>query len=129
MITVGGTDATIDDARGDLASALGARVGEIFVIRPDGLVLCRINDPAQLGDVTKHLTAGTAPTHFDAAATVTAVGNSDEARREHVWLELSNALDQADPADREGLLVRLALVLGSQASTADFDSALGSASR
>lgn len=129
VITVGGADATVDDASGDLASALGARVGEIFVIRPDGLVLCRISDPAQLGDVAKHLTAGTAPTHFDAAVSVTAAAVGDDARREHVWLALSNALDQAEPADREGMLVRLAMILGSQASTADFDSALGSASR
>ncbi|WP_092807579.1 FAD-dependent monooxygenase [Rhodococcus globerulus] len=129
VITVGGGDATIDDARGDLAAALGARVGEIFVIRPDGLVLCRISDPAQLGDVAKHLTAGTAPTHFDAAVSVTAAAVGDDALREHVWLALSNALDQAEPADREGMLVRLAMILGSQASTADFDSAVGSASR
>ncbi|MDV8070427.1 FAD-dependent monooxygenase [Rhodococcus sp. IEGM 1366] len=129
VITVGGADATVDDASGDLAAALGARVGEIFVIRPDGLVLCRISDPAQLGDVAKHLTAGTAPTHFDAAVSVTAAAVGDDARREHVWLALSNALDQAEPADREGMLVRLAMILGSQASTADFDSAVGSASR
>ena len=51
VITAGTTDSTIPDVEGDLASALGARVGEIFVIRPDGLVLCRISDPAQLSDV------------------------------------------------------------------------------
>ena len=124
MITAGTTDSTIPDVEGDLASALGARVGEIFVIRPDGLVLCRISDPAQLSDVAKHLTAGTAPTHFDSALSVTPTVIDDEGHREHVWLALSNALDQADPSDREGLLVRLALILGSQATSTSFDVAL-----
>jgi len=82
-------------------------VGEIFVIRPDGLVLCRISDPTQLNDVAKHLTAGTAPTHFDTAQSATTAVVDDECHREHVWLALSNALDQADPSDREAMLVRL----------------------
>ncbi len=78
------------------------------MIRPDGLALCRISDPTQLNDVAKHLTAGTAPTHFDSQQSVTTTVIDDEGRREHVWLTLSNALDQADPSDREAMLVRLA---------------------
>ncbi|NMM86075.1 aromatic ring hydroxylase [Rhodococcus sp. SRB_17] len=129
VTTVGGTHGAIPDTRGDLASSLGAGDGEIFVIRPDGLVLCRISDPAQLIDVAKHLTAGTAPTQLDATASVTSEAVGDEARREHVWLSLSDALDTAEPADREGLLVRLAMILGSRANSEDFDKALGSATR
>ncbi|AZI65204.1 MULTISPECIES: FAD-dependent monooxygenase [Rhodococcus] len=124
VITVGTTDSTVPDAEGNLASALGARVGEIFVIRPDGLALCRISDPTQLNDVAKHLTAGTAPTHFDTAQSATTAVVDDEGHREHVWLALSNALDQADPSDREAMLVRLALILGSQATSTSFDVAL-----
>ena len=124
VITVGTTDSTVPDAEGNLASALGARVGEIFVIRPDGLVLCRISDPTQLNDVAKHLTAGTAPTHFDTAQSATTAVVDDEGHREHVWLALSNALDQADPSDREAMLARLALILGSQATSTTFDVAL-----
>jgi 3-(3-hydroxy-phenyl)propionate hydroxylase len=129
VITAGTNDSTIRDAEGNLASALGARVGEIFVIRPDGLTLCRISDPTQLNDVAKHLTAGTAPTHFDTAQSATTAVIDDEGHREHVWLALSNALDQADPSDREAMLVRLALILGSQATSTSFDAALKSATR
>lgn len=78
VITVGTTDSTVPDPK-QSRICLGARVGEIFVIRPDGLALCRISDPTQLNDVAKHLTAGTAPTHFDSQQSVTTTVIDDEA--------------------------------------------------
>jgi 3-(3-hydroxy-phenyl)propionate hydroxylase len=106
-----------------ITAALGARAGEVFVVRPDGLLLCRVRDLASLAGLGRRLAAGMAP-----AADLTAsrqVGDSKpaavpagEAHREEVWLALSRALDDADPADREGLLTRLAFLLADQVDTA-----------
>jgi 3-(3-hydroxy-phenyl)propionate hydroxylase len=41
---------------------------------------------------------------------------------------LSEALDQADEADREGFLTRLAMLLGSQSGRREFEEALAASS-
>ncbi|WP_407108014.1 FAD-dependent monooxygenase [Rhodococcus aetherivorans] len=125
---VGGTAAdgvTVLDAP-DLAEALGATAGEAFVIRPDGLLLCRV-PVAELSGVAAALRAGTAPEGPAVPARPAQVLTDDEQRRENVWLGLSDALDQVDPSDREGFLVRLALQLGSQAGHREFEEAIAAA--
>ncbi|WP_433408429.1 FAD-dependent monooxygenase [Saccharomonospora azurea] len=104
--------AVIEDADGELAQALGARDGEVFVVRPDGLILCRVTDLSALSDVARHVTAGTAPTGGVAPSRVETREPSPELGREHVWLALSDALDAAEEADREATLTRLAMLLG-----------------
>ncbi|GCE37014.1 probable aromatic ring hydroxylase [Rhodococcus wratislaviensis] len=115
----------LDDSDGALAQALGASAGECFVIRPDGLVLCRIRDLSLLGDVPAHLRAATAPVLGVVPATA---ATPEELLRENVWTGLSEALDQAEESDREGFLTRLALLLGSQSGRREFEEALAAAS-
>ena len=65
---------TVVAADAELAEALGARAGEVFVVRPDGLVLARLDGVARVGEVADHLLAGTAPTGpapADTGATLT----------------------------------------------------------
>ncbi|UYF92732.1 FAD-dependent monooxygenase [Rhodococcus aetherivorans] len=127
-VAVGGTaddGVTVLDAP-DLAEALGATAGEAFVIRPDGLLLCRV-PVAELSGVAAALRAGTAPEGPAVPARPAQVLTDDEQRRENVWLGLSDALDQVDPSDREGFLVRLALQLGSQAGHREFEEAIAAA--
>ena len=124
---VGGApaDVTVLDAP-DLIEALGARAGEAFVIRPDGLVLCRV-PVAGLSGVADALRTGTAPDGPAVPARPADALTDDEERRENVWLGLSAAIDQADESDREGFLTRLALVLGSQVGRREFEEAVAAA--
>ncbi|CRK50816.1 FAD binding domain protein [Rhodococcus sp. RD6.2] len=119
--------AVVPDADGGVVAALGARDGEVFVIRPDGVLLCRIDGVDRIDDVVRHLILGDAP----AGASVT-VDNGPaidpaESRRENVWMGLSDALDQVSETDREGFLTRLALVLGSQVGRREFEEAVAAA--
>ncbi|MFE7423569.1 FAD-dependent monooxygenase [Rhodococcus sp. NPDC057529] len=118
----------LDDPDGVLAQALGASAGECFVIRPDGLVLCRVRDLSLLGDVPAHLRAATAPVHGVVPAHTETTATPQELLRENVWTGLSEALDQAEDSDREGFLTRLALLLGSQSGRREFEEALAAAS-
>ncbi|QSE93684.1 FAD-dependent monooxygenase [Rhodococcus pseudokoreensis] len=118
----------LDDPDGALAQALGASAGECFVIRPDGLVLCRIRDLSLLGDVPAHLRAATAPVLGVVPAHTETTATPGELLRENVWTGLSEALDQAEDSDREGFLTRLALLLGSQSGRREFEEALAAAS-
>jgi len=125
----GAADLTVlDDPDGALAQALGASAGECFVIRPDGLVLCRVRDLSLLGDVHDHLKTATAPTLGVVPAHTETTATPDELLRENVWMGLSEALDQAEESDREGFLTRLALLLGSQSGRREFEEALAAAS-
>ncbi|OUS95452.1 FAD-dependent monooxygenase [Rhodococcus sp. NCIMB 12038] len=119
----------LDDPDGVLAQALGASAGECFVIRPDGLVLCRIRDLSLLGDVPAHLRAATAPVLGVVPAHTETAATPEELLRENVWTGLSEALDQAEESDREGFLTRLALLLGSQSGRREFEEALAAASQ
>ncbi|MEE2061412.1 FAD-dependent oxidoreductase [Rhodococcus artemisiae] len=117
---------TVLDAA-DLAGALGATAGEAFVIRPDGLLLCRV-PVARLSGVAAALHAGVAPAGDALPARPAEQVTADEQRRENVWLGLSTALDQVAEDDREGFLTRLALMLGSQVDHRQFEEAIAAAS-
>lgn len=106
----------------DLVEALGATAGEAFVIRPDGLLLCRV-PVADLDGVAAALRSGAAPAGAELPARPAEQVTEDDQRRENVWLGLSTALDQAAEDDREGFLARLALVLGSQVDRRQFEEA------
>ncbi|MGA4691710.1 FAD-dependent monooxygenase [Rhodococcus sp. AB351] len=110
----------------DLVEALGATAGEAFVIRPDGLLLCRV-PVADLDGVAASLRSGAAPAGAELPARPAEQVTEDDQRRENVWLGLSTALDQAAEEDREGFLTRLALVLGSQVDRRQFEEAIAAA--
>ncbi|AEF41222.1 FAD-dependent monooxygenase [Hoyosella subflava] len=105
-----------------LSEALGARPGEVFVIRPDGLVLARVSSMVQLSRIAEHLRVGTAPIGGQVLVHMSSVLAPEERLRENVWAGLSDALDQVD--DREGFLTRLAMLLGSQTGQREFQEAL-----
>ncbi len=110
----------------DLADALGATPGEVFVIRPDSLLLCRV-PVGELSGVADALRTGSAPDGPAVPARPAEALTADEQRRENVWLGLSAALDQAGESDREGFLARLALLLGSQVGHREFEEAVAAA--
>lgn len=108
----------------DLNEALGATAGEAFVVRPDGLLLCRSPtwtvSPASLR-------SGAAPAGAALPARPAEQVTEDDQRRENVWLGLSITLGRAPEDDREGFLARLALVLGSQVDRRQFEEAIAAA--
>jgi 3-(3-hydroxy-phenyl)propionate hydroxylase len=102
---------------GDVPDAWGAAPGEVFVVRPDGLLLAR--GPVQdLAGLPEHLRTGTgvAPAVLPTDAAAAAL-TPEQARREAAWLSLSAALDTVAPDDREGFLTRLALLLADRNDT------------
>ncbi|QBF46290.1 FAD-dependent oxidoreductase [Janibacter limosus] len=106
-IALGGTvtpDAVtvLDD--GGTAQSWSVPAGEIVVVRPDGLVLARGRTDELVG-LGERLLGGGETSSIDGEVAVL-----DE--REQVWLDLSDALDGTQ--DREGLLARLAFVLGAE---------------
>ena len=119
--------AVVPDADGGVVATLGARDGEVFVIRPDGLLLCRIDGIARIDDVVRHLGQGDAPVGATTAVAGGPTIDPAELRRENVWMGLSDALDQVAGSDREGFLTRLALVLGSQVGQREFEEAVAAA--
>lgn len=105
----------VPDPRGELAAAWGAEPGELYVVRPDGLLLAR-GRSLELADIPAHLAAGgatVAPLGDAAGAAV--VLPEDQARREQVWLTLSDGLDAVPADDREQFLARVVLLLGDRA--------------
>ncbi len=117
----------VPDPDGAVVAALGARDSEVFVIRPDGVLLCRLDGVAQIGEVVRHLSLGTAPTGGPSVIDSGPSIDPAELRRENVWMGLSDALDQVAGNDREGFLIRLALVLGSQLGQREFEEAVAAA--
>ncbi|GAB3344569.1 FAD-dependent oxidoreductase [Modestobacter lapidis] len=111
---------TVPDDAGDLARAWGADPGEVFVVRPDGLLLAR-GPVADLTGLPARVRAGRGPTTGTPVADgVDGVGpplTAGQQRREAAWLALSAALDTVLPDDREGFLARLALLLADQVDT------------
>ncbi|MFF3178804.1 hypothetical protein ACFYVD_02935 [Rhodococcus pyridinivorans] len=110
----------------DLVEALGATAGEAFVVRPDGLLLCRV-PVADLDSVAASLRSGAAPAGGELPARPAEQVTEDDQRRENVWLGLSITLGRAPEDDREGFLARLALVLGSQIDRRQFEEAIAAA--
>lgn len=117
----------VDD--GSLAAELGGQ-GRIVVVRPDGLIQCRLADARDLASAATAVTGGSgfARTGTDG------VGNAHnpvegQNRREEAWLSLSAALDAVPSEEREGFLTRLALVLGASATESVFAAAIDTSSR
>jgi 3-(3-hydroxy-phenyl)propionate hydroxylase len=106
----------LSDSDGALAEALGGRPGEIFVIRPDALLLGRFADAAALGDpgaLARHVLGG-----GDSLGTDGERSRREPSGGERMWRTLSDALD-AVPADaREAFLTRLTLLLAPHARNA-----------
>ena len=105
----------------------GAEPGEVFVVRPDGLLLAR-GRADDLADLPQRVLAGGVVVETEAgpADAVVAVP-ADEARRESAWLALSDSINAVPSDDREGFLARLALLLGDQVPTDDFAQAVATA--
>lgn len=128
-----GTDAeqiagtVLADAEGALAAALGARPGELFVVRPDGLLMAR-GRGAELVGILERLTTGGGAAHADVPETVVDVDPA-EAAREKVWLDLSAGINEVPADDREGFMARLALLLGDRVGPDAFADAVAVASR
>jgi 3-(3-hydroxy-phenyl)propionate hydroxylase len=116
-----------DPARGGVAAAWGAAPGEVFVVRPDGLLLAR-GQVADLAELPARLAAGrAAPTGVldtrDPGAALPAV----QARREAAWLAVSDGINSVPADDREGFLARVVLQLGDRIDTEDLLAALSTA--
>jgi 3-(3-hydroxy-phenyl)propionate hydroxylase len=109
-VSVAAQPVVVDPA---MQQALGARDGEVFVVRPDGLLLARLHSTAELDRVAGSVREGRAPEGGRMAPEWPDPTPPAERHLEHLWLSLSRALDEAGPGDREGLLTRLALLLGS----------------
>ena len=119
--------AELDDESGELAAAWAARPGEVFVIRPDGLLLARGPVAGHAG-LPAHLRAGGSAAAGPSQAGADAVALPPaEAAREAAWLALSAGLDAVPTGDREGVLARLALLLADRVGTDDFLAAVSTA--
>ncbi|MGY1644411.1 FAD-dependent oxidoreductase [Geodermatophilus sp. SYSU D00703] len=117
----------LDEGPGGLVEAWGARPGEVFVVRPDGLLLAR--GPATgLAHLARHVhSGGAAPAAASGPGAVAVRVPADEARREAAWLVLSAGIDAVPADDREGFLARLALLLGDRLDPDDFHEAVATA--
>ena len=119
--------AELDDESGELAAAWEARPGEVFVVRPDGLLLARGPVAGHAG-LPAHLRAGGPAAAVPSQAGADAVALPPaEAAREAAWLALSAGLDSVPADDREGVLARLALLLADRVGTDDFLTAVSTA--
>jgi 3-(3-hydroxy-phenyl)propionate hydroxylase len=103
------------DSDGALAAPLGMAPGEVFVTRPDGLLLGRFTDLDALGDpgaLAAHVLSGGAPGP-GGEVTIGQASLREPSARERMWRTLSDALDAVpDDADaREAFLTRLTLLL------------------
>jgi 3-(3-hydroxy-phenyl)propionate hydroxylase len=116
-----------DPARGGVAAAWGAAPGEVFVVRPDGLLLAR-GQVADLAELPARLAAGrAAPTGVLDTRDPVAALPADQARREAAWLAVSDGINSVPADDREGFLARVVLQLGDRIDTEDLLAALSTA--
>lgn len=113
----------VDEA---LQASLGALNGEVFVVRPDGLLLARLTDPVSLAKVPEVLREGRAPEGGRMAPEWPDPTPPAERHLEYLWLTLSQALDNVGPEGREGMLTRLAFLLGSMVPVNRLASAINS---
>ena len=109
-----------------LQQALGALDGEVFVVRPDGLLLARLTDPVSLSHVPDVIRDGRAPEGGRMAPDWPDPTPPAERHLEHLWLTLSQAMDSVGPQGREGMLTRLAFLLGSMVPVNRLTSAINS---
>jgi 3-(3-hydroxy-phenyl)propionate hydroxylase len=117
--------ATVPDPGRTVAKAWGARAGELYVVRPDGLLLAR-GRAGDLRGLAARVATGGSPAETTEGRTVdpdvTLPGG--EARREAAWLALSTGIDGVPADDREQFLARVALLLGDRIDPADFREAV-----
>ena len=122
----------VPDLRGEVATAWRACAGEVFVVRPDGLLLTR-RPAGDLEGLAAHVISGGAPaaeTTQETADRTVDPGVTlpvDQARRESAWLSLSAGIDAVPADDREQFLARVALLLGDRIDPADFQEAVSDA--
>jgi 3-(3-hydroxy-phenyl)propionate hydroxylase len=126
----GGDDqATVPDPGREVANAWGARRGELYVVRPDGLLLAR-GRAGELRGLAARVAAGGAVqaerTEETAGPTINpgVALPAGKARREAAWLALSQGIDAVPADDREQFLARVALLLGDRVDRADFREAV-----
>ncbi|MGK5115069.1 FAD-dependent monooxygenase [Geodermatophilus sp. CPCC 205506] len=105
---VPGGGIVLEDPDGAVAGAFGAEPGEVVVVRPDGLLLCRLPGPAGLADGAAAVRAGRAPA---GTRPVREPDRPAETDLETAWRVLSEGLDRASADGREAFLTRLALLL------------------
>ncbi len=110
----------LDDRDGDLAAALGVEPGELLVVRPDGLLLCRLRDDEPLRQLAAHVRNGTSPTPAGTgpktSSGASATPAPPETALETAWQAVSEGLDRVPRSDHAGLLTRLVLLLAEQTS-------------
>ena len=120
---------TVPDPGRELTNAWGASAGELYVVRPDGLLLAR-GRAEDLQGLAGHLaTGGVAPVEAtgetaDRTVELGVALPAGEARREAAWLALSTGIDAVAADDRESFLARVALLLGDRVDLADFREAV-----
>jgi 3-(3-hydroxy-phenyl)propionate hydroxylase len=103
--------------------------GDIVVVRPDGLVLCRVPRASRrlLAELPERLATGTAPVVDPAHLSIDQIEPHGGSGLEQVWDSLSEALDNVQ--DREGWLTRLALGLGGRCEPTAWRAAVSAADR
>jgi 3-(3-hydroxy-phenyl)propionate hydroxylase len=121
--------AVLPDPGREVAAAWGASAAELYVVRPDGLLMAR-GQGGDLRGLAAHVATGgatsaetiqeTADRTVDTAVTLP-VG---EARHEAAWLALSEGIDAVPADDREQFLARVAVLLGDRVDPADFQEAV-----
>jgi 3-(3-hydroxy-phenyl)propionate hydroxylase len=101
-----------DAARQRLAAELGTNPNEAFVIRPEGLLLARIDteQAVDIEEILRRVRTGAAEGHVPAEPELRDV-EPDAARVEEVWKGVSDALDATPAAEHTVLLAKLVLLL------------------
>lgn len=97
----------------EAAGPLGASDGEVFVIRPDGLLLARFDGPEALAGLADHILRGGTNSSVPAPAPVPDAEKLDDdlSDTERIWRALSDGLDAVPEGERESFLTRLTLLL------------------
>ncbi|QCB97834.1 aromatic ring hydroxylase [Arthrobacter sp. PAMC25564] len=101
-----------DETRHRLAGEFGTSPKEAFVIRPEGLLLARIDTERAFdaAEIIEGVRAGTAERHVPLEPELRDV-EADAARVEEVWKGVSDALDATPAAEHTVLLAKLVLLL------------------
>jgi 3-(3-hydroxy-phenyl)propionate hydroxylase len=109
----GASAVVLDDATQQrLAEEFGTDPKEAFVIRPEGLLLARIDTERAFdaAEIIEGVRAGTAESHVPLEPELRDV-EPDAARVEEVWKGVSDALDATPAAEHTVLLAKLVLLL------------------
>lgn len=117
----GSAVAQISDPYDEVAAALGASKGDVVILRPDGRVLARVPESADVAAVLDVVFTGKPSTEWAAARREAAedVAPSEARLVETAWQAVSGLLDSTPPEDRERALTRLAMLLALDTGRAD----------